>query len=180
MTDLIDITRPHLENIAEHTNRKRKPPDAEVESVEDIVQYAMFEYFARAYANNPVLSRQALLTDVSKKFNQPIFQIERLHKRFRWDSRAKKLLIEGGPSSIPTEHNDILDEMIANTSLIAKLGTKLISEYLTNAKSNLLTPRDVFKLGMLVVECARTASECIGGGKNNQLQGQMVKLVINE
>jgi len=69
--------------------------------------------------------------------------------------------------------------MIANTSLIAKIGTKLISEYFTNAKSHLLTPRDVFKLGMLVVECTRTASECTGGGKNNQLQGQMVKLVIN-
>jgi hypothetical protein len=180
MNDLIDITQPHLENIAEHRfNKKRRPP-TDMKAVEDIVQYAMFEYYTRLSADNPEMNKTELLKNVAGKFNKQLYKIESLYKRFNWATRAKKLLFEQGPSSIPKEYTDTMDEMLANTSLIAKLGTKLIAEYLVHAKHTLLTPKDVFKLGMLVVECTRTASECTGGGKNNQLQGQMVKLVINE
>lgn len=180
MGNLLEIVEPHMEDIAESRTIRKRKPVTDIGTTEDIVQYAMFEYYSKLYASSPEMNKTELLKTVSDKFNKQIFLVESLYKKFNWQTRAKKLLFEHGPSNIPQEYTEVMDEMIANTSLIAKLGTRLISDYLIHAKSNLLTPKDVFKLGMLVVECARTASECTGGGKNNQLQGQMVKLVINE
>lgn len=180
MKDLIDITKPHLNDIAEYKNRKRKPKNAEVAENEDIVKHTMYEYYAKLYAQYPDLSRQQHIVQVADRFNKTVDEIENLYVRFRWFARARQDYKTKDTSGIPKESSDIMTEMISNAGLISKLGTRLVSDFMTNANPDLLTAKDIFKLGMLVVECIRVTNELRGGSSAGQLQGQVINLVINE
>jgi hypothetical protein len=185
MKDLIDTTRDKLEDLAEYRTGKpgkpkRLPIDAETASVEDIVSYAMFEYYARLYASNQELTREQLCLNVAENFKKDPGYVSNMYEKNRWYTRARKLLFDNDKSNLPTECNTILDKMIGDAATISSLGTRLISDYLVNAKYSMLTPRDIFKLGMLVVECSRLAGELNGTGKTGIQNANMVKLVINE
>jgi hypothetical protein len=70
--------------------------------------------------------------------------------------------------------------MLCNTSLIATLGTRFVTDYLKEVNPALMTPKDVYKIGMLVVECVRIQHEVMGGTTDGQKQGQVINLVIND
>jgi hypothetical protein len=175
--DIIDVTKDHLPAIAEH---RRKPQDAEAADKEDMVSHAMFEYYTRLYADNPEWYRTQYLTNVAAKFGKSQEEVESLYTRFRWFSRAKKVIFENkNLSALPKDATEALEQMLVNTNLIASLGTRFVTDFLTTANPSLMTPKDVYKIGMLVVECIRVSNE-VKGGTPGQAQGQVINLVINE
>lgn len=159
---------------------KKLPSNAEVASVEDIISYAMFEYYARLYTSNKGMTRDQLLNNVATNFHKTPGFVYNLYQKNRWYMRAKKLQFDRDITNLPGEFNTILDKMVSDAAIISSLGTRLISDYLLNVQYDILTPRDVFKLGMLVVECSRLANEIEGGTGNGTQNANIVKLVINE
>jgi hypothetical protein len=178
MGNIIDTVAEHLPEIAEH---RTKPPDAAVAGVEDMVSHAMFEYYTRLYNDNPEWKKTQYVTNVAEKFGVTVAEIENKYRQYRWFSRAKKAIFDGAHSGmLSTPATDALDQMLCNTNLIATLGTRFVTDFLKEANPALMTPKDVHKIGMLVVECVRVANEVRGVGSGNQAQGQTINLVINE
>lgn len=163
---------------------KRKPTLERLADKEDVFQHSMFEYYTKVYSENPGMKGHRHYEIVADHFKKDISEIVFTAKKFAWLVRARKLFIgmkaKGeSANALPTEATDIIKDIVSNSHTIAKLGTKLISEYLVSVDTKLLKPHDVFKLGMLVVECVRVTHEVLGG-TSGQSQGQTIQLVINE
>ena len=184
MIDLTeDVIKENLPAIVD--NKKRKPNLERLASREDIFQHSMFEYYFKVYSENPGMKGHHYYKMVSDHFNKDIVYIVEIAKKFSWLARARKASItmrmsQKDPSGLAMEATDMIKDMVANAHLIAKLGTDLISRYLINVNPKVLHPRDIFKLGMLVVECVRVTNEVTGGSTTGQSQGQTIQLVINE
>lgn len=178
MRDLIDTVQDHLPAIAE---ARTKPKDAEVIDIEDMVSHSMFEYYTKIYHEYPDWNRAQYVQNVADKFGVPTADIDAKYQKYRWFSRAKKAILEGKSGTmLPKDATEALDQMLINTNLIATLGTRFITDYLKEANPLLMTPKDVHKIGMLVVECVRITNEVKGGAAPGQAQGQVINFVINE
>lgn len=178
MGDIIDTV---TERFPELRNQRFQPIDASAADVEDLVSHTMFEYYTRLYNDNPEWLRMQYITNVAEKFGISPEEVEHKYKIFRWYGRAKKIIFDSkNGSMLPAEAGNALDQMLTNTSLIATLGTRFVTDFLKEANPALMTPKDVYKIGMLVVECVRVTNEIRGIGTNTQNQGQTINLVINE
>jgi hypothetical protein len=175
MKDLIDIVKPGLTELAE----KRKPADVEVELKETVVEKAYFDFYVKLYKAHPEYSKQQYILGVAEQFNKSPQLINDLYTKFRWYTRAKKEVLKS--EYMPPETGSAVNELLSDAFLISKMGTRLITDYIVNANPQLMQAKDIFKLGMLVVECIRVTNEVnIGTGQSGQAQGQVINLVINE